>query len=281
MMHSDVSICAPFLKWAGGKRQLLSQMSPFFPPNESYGTYFEPFLGAGAVLFHLRPERAFVSDTNSELINLYEVIRDFPDELIAETEQHSISREYYYTMRDLDRDSAVFATLSPVARASRLLYLNRLCYNGLFRVNSRGEFNVPYGSYKNPRIIDPELIHTVSHYFNTATVGLSLMDFEAACECAGAGDFVYFDPPYHPLSYTSAFTSYAAGGFSTEDQTRLAALFSELDKRGCQLMLSNSDTDFIRKLYKDFNINTLQASRSINSAGSGRGKVSEVLVTNY
>lgn len=266
----------PFLKWAGGKSQLLASFEEFFP--EEINRYFEPFTGGGAVFFHLRNLHgdfyAELSDMNQELVNCYTVIRDQLTDLLNDLQKHENTEEYFYQLRGQE-----IAELSNVERASRLIFLNKTCFNGLYRVNSKGNFNVPFGFYKNPSTRNEPLLRACSDALqNTKIVH---RPFEDVLKKARKGDFVYFDPPYHPLSSTSNFTSYTKNSFSGEDQERLAETFIELDKRGCKLMLSNSDCPFIRDLYAQFNVETVYAMRAINCKATGRGKISEVLVMNY
>lgn len=269
----------PFLKWAGGKRQLLATIRPFIP--QKFNCYFEPFIGGGAVFFDLQPAKAVINDANAELINLYKIIRDAPDKLLAEVAKHENTKDYFYRLREQDRDALTYNRLGPIARAARILYLNKTCFNGLFRVNSQGYFNVPFGKYPNPNIAPRETIHAVSIYLNNPKITIKQGDFGAAVESARAGDFIYFDPPYDPLSDTSSFTGYHHDAFGKDAQARLAALFKELDQRGCKVMLSNSNTAFIRQLYEGYRVEEILATRRINAVGSGRGAISEVLVMNY
>jgi len=269
----------PVLKWAGGKRQLLQEIIKHIP--DKYSTYYEPFLGGGAVLFELQPSKAVVNDINEELMNVYLVIRDHVEELIESLRKHKNEAEYFYKIRELDRDKNRYNQLSNVEKASRIIYLNKTCYNGLFRVNSQGQFNVPFGSYKNPNIVNETTLRAVSNYFNKAEISFKCGDFEEAVKGARKGSFVYFDPPYDPVSDTSSFTGYDIGGFDKEEQIRLKELCDKLNKKGVKFLLSNSATDFILDLYKDYNITIVQANRAINSKGNKRGKVDEVLVKNY
>lgn len=274
-------LVAPVLKWAGGKRQLLKEIRKHIP--DKFSTYYEPFLGGGAVLFELQPNRAVVNDINEELMNVYLVIKDHVEELIEELKKHDKenSREYYYEIRSLDRDKDKYNQLSNIQRASRIIYLNKTCYNGLFRVNSQGQFNVPYGRYKNPDIVNEVTLRAVSNYFNKANITFKCGDFEEAVKGARKGSFVYLDPPYDPVSDTSSFTGYDINGFDKEEQIRLKNLCDKLNKKGVKFLLSNSATDFILDLYKDYNITIVQANRAINSKANKRGKVDEVLVKNY
>lgn len=270
----------PFLKWAGGKRQLLPEIRKYIP--QMFDTYYEPFVGAGAVLFDLRPKKAVINDINKELINVYMVIRDHVDELIEDLKRHKNEKEYFYALRNLDR-TPQYAELSPVKKASRIIYLNKTCYNGLYRVNKRGEFNVPFGRYKNPQFVNETVLRAVHAYFNSAQIVMKNEDFVSAVATAKKGDFVYFDPPYDPVSETSSFTSYSLDGFTKDDQIRLRDLCTELDERGVKFLLSNSATDFIMNIYseKGFIIEKVAAARHINSDAAKRGKIYEVLIRNY
>ncbi len=272
LQASNQGKASPFLKWAGGKGRLLAQFQPLFP--QRYGRYFEPFVGAGAVFFHLNPEEAHLSDVNFELVNAYQVIRDHVDALIATLSDYQHDKDFYYALRAQDPE-----TLSPVERAARIIYLNKTCFNGLYRVNRRGQFNVPFGDYKNPRILDEAGLRAA--HAALQNVSVTHQGFDAVLAEAKSGDFVYFDPPYHPLSPTASFTSYAADDFGPEDQIRLAAVFRRLDAKGVKLMLSNSDTPFIRDLYEGFHIQQVWAPRAINRDASKRKGVHEVVVTNY
>ncbi len=279
--HSRNILVQPFLKWAGGKRQLLPVIKKFIPLK--YTHYYEPFVGAGAVLFSIQPPKAVINDTNSELINCYRMIRDKPEELLTLCQQHknSNSKEHYYELRAQDR-SDDFKALSPVVKAARIIYLNKTCFNGLFRVNSSGQFNVPYGNYSNPSITDTSVIKAVSAYLNQADVRILEGDFEPAVATAKKGDFIYFDPPYHPISDTSFFTGYSIDAFGEEEQIRLKKTCDELADRGCQILLSNSAAPFIKSLYNDsrYEIVEVKASRAINAVSSKRGKISELLIYN-
>lgn len=270
----------PFLKWAGGKRRLLEQMSVHFP--EQFKRYFEPFVGGGAVFFHLSPliqgsrltTPAVLADLNEELINCYRVVKEQPEELIQGLRRHRPTEKYYYQMRNLEP-----LRLSPVERASRFIYLNKTCFNGLYRVNSAGLFNVPYGRYKNPVICDEAAIRRASAALQR--VRLSVGGFEKSLKAVAKGDFVYLDPPYVPINSTSNFTSYTSEGFSESDHRRLAEEVRRLDRVGAKVLLSNSDTEMVRHLYRGFNMLVVRCNRSINSNAFGRGAVNELLVKNY
>ncbi len=299
----------PFLKWAGGKRQILPDLEARFPPEIRDGKitrYIEPFLGGGAVLLHILSNygamETFLSDLNPDLCLAWKVVRDYPDDLIDVLSP--LAQEYggldplgqytvYYSVREAfnsklpgNRLPSTSGTEDEVTRVARLIFLNRTCFNGLYRVNSQGGFNVPFGKYKRPTILDETNIRAVSALLSTSHIQCA--DFSCSREIPGHGSFVYLDPPYRPISQTASFTSYASSGFSDREQTRLAGLFRELDRRGARVMLSNSDPrnynphdDFFDQLYEGFRIDRVPARRYINSNGSGRGHVQEIIVTNY
>lgn len=277
LIQEQVKI-TPFLKWAGGKRQLLPEIRKYVP--QFYKCYFEPFVGAGAVLFDLQPKEAVINDSNGELINCYTVIKNNLEELIVDLSKHSATEDYFYQIREIDRNTK-FQELSPVRRASRFIYLNRTCFNGLYRVNSSGFFNVPYGKYKNPNYQNFELLKTISLFLNQNDITIYNNDFYRALAGAEKDDFVYLDPPYDPLNKTSSFTSYQADAFGREEQVRLKNTFDELNARGCKLLMSNSSTEFIEELYQDYKIIRVKASRAINSNASLRGQIDEFLIMNY
>lgn len=271
---------APVVKWVGGKRQLLEAIAPLLPKGE-IAHYCEPFLGGGAVLFHIRPPRAAVNDINADLMEVYTVIRDDVEALILELETFRNEAAFFYQVRDWDRDRARYAALSPVKRAARLLYLNKTCYNGLFRVNSAGEFNTPFGNYKKPNIVNAPVLRAVHSYFASADITFTSADYAKVLAGLPKGAFVYLDPPYDPVSDTANFTGYTKGGFGREEQIRLRRCCDDLDKRGVRFLLSNSATDFIREQYAAYPITTVGAKRAVNSNGAGRGEIAEVLVRNY
>ena len=264
----------PFIKWAGGKSQLLPNMSKLFPPKEQIGRYFEPFLGGGAVFFYLQHPRSFLSDSNKELVELYEAVKNNVEELIKALKSHKNEREYFYEVR-----AQKSSNLSQTERAARFIYLNKTCFNGLYRVNSKGEFNVPFGRYKNPTICDAEGLRSASIALQNASIANN--DYQSVLSKAKPTDFIYFDPPYHPLNKTSSFTSYTSEKFGEDEQKQLAKIYRSLAECGCFVMLSNSDTPLIRELYKDFYIHEIQANRAINSKPEGRGKITELLIINY
>lgn len=266
----------PVIKWVGGKRQLMNQLMENIP--KSFNTYFEPFFGGGALFFELQPKNAYISDINFELINLYCVIRDNPSELIAELCKHEISKEYFLKLRNLDRNGE-YSRLTDIQKASRFIYLNKTCFNGLYRVNAKGQFNVPFGKYKNPKIFDKANLLKCSDLLKKTKIKSE--SFEGILNNVKKGDFVYLDPPYAPLNRTSNFTSYTKEGFGIEMQIKLKELCDELNQKKVFFMLSNSDTELINDLYQEYNINKILASRMVNSKAHLRGKIFEVLVKNY
>jgi DNA adenine methylase len=277
-LHAHNALLQPFLKWAGGKRQLLPKIREQVPAK--FKRYFEPFVGAGAVWFDLQPKRAYISDANAELINCYRVIRDNPEELLKDIHKHRNTSTYFYKIRELDRKPE-YKNLSAVERASRIIFLNKTCYNGLFRVNRQGHFNAPFGDYQNPLIVDDIVIRAVSKYLQNKDIQIEVEDFARACARARERDFVYLDPPYDPISDTASFTGYNFDKFGREEQRRLKGVVDDLTRRGCMVLLSNSATDFIKDLYADYEIVHVEANRNINSVGTGRGKINEVLIRNY
>jgi len=268
----------PFLKWAGGKRQLIPELMKRTP--KKIGAYYEPFLGAGALLLELQRKRAVVNDKNGELINCYTVVRDSVDELIEALSGHHNDEDYFYQVRDWDRQDW-FSGLSPIQRAARIIFLNKTCYNGLFRVNAQGQFNVPFGRYRDPNIVDVAVLKGVSEYLRTNDIRFYCGDFATAVETAKAGDFVYCDPPYDPVSDTSSFTGYDVNGFDRGEQLRLKIVMDTLTRRNCKVLLSNAATPFILDLYKGYFVDRVEATRAINSVAVRRGKVMEVLISNY
>lgn len=279
--QSNFTKYQPFVKWVGGKRGLLSQIIPLIP--KEFNNYFEPFVGGGALFFELyslgllKDKNVYLFDINAELINAYNVVKNTPSELIKNLrefkEKHS--KEFYYDVRAWDRDES-FSQRSEIERASRFIYLNKTCFNGLYRVNSKGYHNVPIGSYKNPNICDELVIYNASEALQKATIlNASYKDVILHVK---KNDFVYFDPPYYPLTPTSSFTSYSEFNFLDKEQIELFEVFKKLNKKDVFVVHSNSDTDFIKKLYGEFHIEEIQANRFINSKSSGRGKIKEVLI---
>lgn len=266
----------PIVKWVGGKRQLMFELIKNMP--KSYNRYFEPFIGGGALFFELQPEQAYISDMNEELINLYSIVRDNVYELIDDLSKHEVSKEYFLEIRNIDRTEQ-YTELSDVERASRFIYLNRTCFNGMYRVNSQGQFNVPFGHYKNPRIIDENNLLNCSELLKKTEIKCA--DFSEILTKVKKGDWVYFDPPYVPLNETSSFTSYTKDGFDIDMQFKLRDVCDELDTMGVKFMLSNSDTKLVNELYANYEIKKVFASRQINANADGRGKITEVLVRNY
>jgi DNA adenine methylase len=268
----------PFLKWAGGKSRLIQQYKDYFPQN--YDTYYEPFLGGGAVFFYLQPQKAVLTDINTELINTYCCVKDHVEELIKELKKHQEGHDlnspnYYYDVREYEQGSNI-------EKAARLIYLNKTCFNGLYRVNSQGKFNVPMGRYKNPGICQEDVLRSASKALKG--VKIQVNDFQTILNHAvSSKDFVFCDPPYYPLSSTSNFTAYSQNSFDEEDQKRLRNTCAELASRGVKVMICNSASETIKNLYQEisFNIHTIKAPRSINSNIQNRGLIDELLITSY
>ncbi|MBE6149496.1 MAG: DNA adenine methylase [Firmicutes bacterium] len=271
----------PFVKWAGGKRQIIDKLKKYIP--EEYNTYYEPFVGGGALLFELSPKKAVINDYNSELMNVYTCIKDetkftkMCNELNHFETNHS--EEFFYEIRSWDKDKKKFNKLADYKRAARTIYLNKSCFNGLYRVNSKNEFNVPFNKKSKVNTYDGQNLGIIHSYLNFNDVKLLCTDFEKAVEEAEKGDFIYFDPPYD--SDTTTFNSYTENGFGKEEQVRLANLFKKLSDKGCYVMLSNHNTKLVNELYSEFNINVIEAKRNINANGKKRGKVEEVIITNF
>lgn len=271
-------LVTPFVKWAGGKRQLLPVIQKYLP--KTFTTYYEPFVGGGALLFHLQPQKAVLNDFNEELVNVYRVIKENPQELVTDLKKHKNNAEYFYAIRELDRKKD-FKKLSNIERASRVIYLNKTCYNGLYRVNSAGEFNSPFGNYKNPNVANERTILAVSKYLNDNNITILRGDFADAVKNIKKNAFVYFDPPYHPLSASANFTGYVQGGFDEQEQIRLRDLCIELDTKGVKFLLSNSATSFTKELYQTFTVDYVKANRFVNSVAKKRAAIDEILVRNY
>ena len=277
---AESKLVVPFLKWAGGKRQLMPEIRKMLPRGVANHPYYEPFIGGGALFFELLPKRAVINDYNEELINVYTVIRDNPSELIEDLKRHKNTAEYFYKIRAIDRQP-LFSNLTRIERASRIIYLNKTCYNGLYRVNNAGEFNSPFGRYKNPNIVNEPVIKAVSKYLNSSQIQISSCDYALILKDIPTDSFVYLDPPYHPISESSSFTGYVQGGWDEGDQLRLRDVCNRLRDNGIKFLLSNSASDFIREIYSDYNIHIVQAKRSVNSNSSRRGQVDEFLIRNY
>lgn len=282
--QSNFTKYQPFIKWVGGKRSLLSQIIPLIP--KEFNNYFEPFVGGGALFFELysqdilKDKQVYLFDINSELINAYNVVKNNPSELIKNLKEfkEKHSKEFYYDIRAWDRKED-FLGKGDVLRATRFIYLNKTCFNGLYRVNSKGYHNVPIGSYKNPNICDELVIYSASEALQKAIILNT--SYKDVMKHTSKNDFVYFDPPYYPLTQTSSFTSYSEFSFLDKEQIELFEVFKKLNKKDVFVAHSNSDTDFIKKLYDEFHIEEIQANRFINSKSSGRGKISEVLARNF
>ena len=272
----------PFVKWAGGKTQLLERIRALMPSD--YKRYFEPFIGGGALLFNVAPKDFVINDFNSELVQAYRCFTNHSDfeKLVAKLDfyQGNHSEDQYYQVRAMDKEEG-FLSLPVYERAARMIYLNKSCFNGLYRVNSKGYFNVPSGRKKTVNCYEESNLDDIARFFETSKFEILNGDFEDAVKNAQKGDFVYFDPPYDTWEDKDSFTSYAKNPFGKEEQQRLADVFKRLSDKGVYVMLSNHNTEYIRGLYKDFHIHVVEAKRMINSKASGRGNVEEVLITNY
>jgi DNA adenine methylase len=283
-MAKNNPLIKPFLKWAGGKRQLLAEIKKYLPKDINNYTYYEPFVGAGALFFELQPQKAVINDFNEQLILTYNVIKENTGDLILllKEYQKKNDEEHYYEIRNMDRNLAKFNTLTNIEKAARLIFLNKTCFNGLYRVNSQGFFNVPYGKYKSPAICEEIVLRQISNYFNSNKISIINNDFEQAVSTADKKSFIYFDPPYHSPDKIN-FTGYQANGFNEDEQERLRNVMIKTTNRGVKCLLSNSDTEYIRKLYAHdfFDIISVQAKRAINSAPARRGIVNEVLIKNW
>jgi DNA adenine methylase len=262
----------PFLKWAGGKTHLLPVLRQCLPA--TFQSYFEPFLGGGALFFGLGPDRAVLSDSNEELIQCYEVVRDSPDRLIDHLAGMRVSEKEFYRLRAI-----AHATLPPVSRAARFIYLNKTCYNGLYRVNKKGQFNTPFGRYEAASLVEANNLLRASRLLQRAT--LRCADYRNTLEHAREGDFIYLDPPYLPVGRYSDFKRYTKESFYESDHIQLAQQFRRLADAGCVVLLSNSYHEKIASLYADFHQATVAAPRYVNCKGEGRGKIKELLISNY
>jgi len=284
MTYSLFQLAKPFVKWVGGKRQLIPELLKYIPRN--FNNYFEPFVGGGALFFELynlgilKNKKVFLFDINEELISAYKIIRDYPNELIEKLKEFKSkhNKEFYYQIRELDRTDN-YKKLNNIIKAARFIYLNKTCFNGLYRVNKKGYFNVPMGEYKNPKILDENNILLVSEALQNTII--KHCDYKKVLEYAQKEDFIYFDPPYYPLNETSNFTSYTQEKFLEKEQIELFETFNILSQKGCFVLESNSDTKFIKNLYNKFRIEKVFANRSINSKANNRGKITEVLIRNY
>ncbi|MCI5701309.1 MAG: DNA adenine methylase [Erysipelotrichaceae bacterium] len=271
----------PFVKWAGGKRQILDKLKEYVPVE--YNTYYEPFVGGGALLFELAPKHAVINDLNKELMNTYKVLCDeekFKKMCrVLNNYEANHSEEFYYEIRNKDRNKNTYNKLSDYTRAARTIYLNKACFNGLYRVNSKGEFNVPYGKKTKVNTYDGNNLITVSNYLTMNDIKILNVDYKEALKTAKKGDFVYIDPPYD--SDTAIFTNYTETGFNKDSQRELAFVFKELSDKGVFVMLSNYNTTLIQDLYKGYHIHLIEAKRNINANAKKRGSVFEVIITNY
>lgn len=270
----------PFVKWAGGKRQIIDKLKKYVP--NKYNCYYEPFIGGGALFFELSPKNAVINDSNYELMNVYKVLCDYNKytkmcKILNQYEANN-SEELYYKIRNKDKEKN-FIKIADYKKAARTIYLNKACFNGLYRVNKKGYFNVPYNKKDKINTYEGENLLTIHMLLTMNNIKILTTDFEEAVKYASSGDFVYFDPPYD--SETQTFNSYTEEGFGKEEQIRLSDVFKKLDQKGVKVMLSNHNTTLINKLYKDYNIHIIEAKRSINSKGNKRGKVEEVIITNY
>jgi DNA adenine methylase len=273
-------LVAPVLKWVGGKRQIIPELITHLPKNISSLKYYEPFIGGGALFFHLEPKKAVINDYNSELINVYKVIKNNLEELLIDLRKHENLPDYFYKIRGIDRQP-LFDDLNDVQHASRIIYLNKTCFNGLYRVNSSGEFNSPFGRYTNPNIVNEPILRAVSRFLNSNDIKILNGDYEQALQEITVDSFVYLDPPYHPISESSNFTGYIQGGWNAGHQNRLKRVCDNLNERGVKFLLSNSSAPLIRELYSDYKIISVNANRSINSDGEKRGQIEELLIKNY
>ncbi|WP_371751042.1 DNA adenine methylase [Snodgrassella alvi] len=279
MRHSKKQLIAPVLKWAGGKRQLLDTLIPLVP--KDYSVYCEPFVGGGALFFALQPQSACINDVNHELIRVYTVIKNDVDVLIEQLKQFQNNKDQFYEIRSWDRNKDKYTHLSDIEKAARIIYLNKTCFNGLFRVNASGEFNVPFGNYANPNIVNEPVLRAISFYFNNSEIVFNAVDYAEILKNLPDNAFVYLDPPYDPVSVTANFTSYTKDGFSRDEQIKLRKCCDELNERGIKFMLSNSATDFICDQYSKYNIEIISAKRLVGADASKRGRIQEVIVRNY
>ena len=276
----STKVMSPVLKWAGGKTQLLEELMSKVP--QTYNTYFEPFIGAGALFLSLKPKSAVINDTNEQLINLYQQLKHSPSEIISivsSLDEVACDKNYYYKIRERYNQKITSKELDPEC-AALMIWINKHCFNGLYRVNSQGFFNVPYNNKVTGKSLDKDNVEAISRFLKEQNVTILCSDFENACKKVSPGDFVYLDSPYVPESSSADFTDYTKTGFSYEDHDRLSDLFVRLDKLGAYVMLSNNDVPLVRELYREYNIEPLEVKRLINrNAAKRSGK--EVIVTNY
>lgn len=274
----------PIMKWVGGKRELLPELRKHIPLSfdKEKNTYYEPFVGGGSLLFDILPYHGVINDSNEELINLYKVVKNDVDSLIKEVSSYPYDKDFYYSIRELDRGEDFPDSLSDIKRAARTIYLNKTCFNGLYRVNKKGQFNTPFGKYSNPTICKENDLKDVSSYFNDNDISIMSGDFAQCVKDAQEGDFVYLDPPYVPLNKTSSFTSYTKEGFKDCDQRRIKDIIDSLDDRGVYVLMSNSSSDDVFDLYSpDYNVETVKVARKVNSKAHKRNKIDEFLIKNY
>lgn len=279
----ETIIVKPIIKWAGGKRQLLPQLTALIPQN--FGTYFEPFVGGGALWLDLEPRKAVINDYNEFLSLMYQVIKDTPQDLIELLKIHKAknSKEYYLSIRAQDRNG-ILEQLSPVQKVARFMYLNKTGYNGLWRVNKKNQNNVPYGIYKNPKINNADEIMELHKYLVSNSIQILNGDYKDSLKYAQKNDLVYFDPPYVPMNTTASFTAYTDSGFTWDDQVELRDIFMNLTQRGVYVMYSNHDLPVVRELFKKLpstQLHHVEAKRNINSKANKRGNVGELIITNY
>ena len=274
----------PIMKWVGGKRELLPDLRKNIPSSfdKETNTYYEPFIGGGALLFDILPHYGVINDSNEELVNLYTVVKNDVDSLIREVSSYPYDKDFYYSIRELDRREGFPDFLSDIKRAARTLYLNKTCFNGLYRVNKKGQFNTPFGKYSNPTICKEQDLKDVSSYFNDNDISIMSGDFAQCAKDAQEGDFVYLDPPYVPLSKTSSFTSYTKEGFEDCDQRRIKSIIDDLSNNGVYVLMSNSSSPDVFDLYSsDYNVETVKVARKVNSKAHKRNKIDEFLIKNY
>jgi DNA adenine methylase len=281
LSESPNLLVKPVVKWVGGKRQLISDIKRNLPI--TFKRYYEPFFGGGAVALTLQPKLATIGDFNEQLINLYQVIADSPEQLITDLRKHENTEEYFYEMRLKDRLPLEWLSMTEIEKASRFIFLNKTCFNGLYRVNNAGEFNAPFGRYKKPRIVDQVAIRALSTYLQSENIDIVQGDYENTIKDASVEDFIYLDPPYDTHATGSNFTGYTSGGFGRDEQERLLEVCNESRKKGAFILQSNAATDWVKENYLShgYHIEIIKARRAVNSNGADRGEVDEVLIRNY